>query len=222
MEGVVPWGSNYTFLVRVRSGDDEVEAIYKPGKGERPLWDFTRGTLCLRERAAYITSEALNWNLVPLTILRGGPHGWGSFQYFVDHDPHQHYLTIQGNYTSQVQRFALFDALINNADRKSGHVLVDDAGRLWAIDHGVCFHSENKLRSVIWEFAGESIPPALMTDVVAFQNRLCYGNDPVCEELSQLLDQAEMEALTVRLEQLIERGVFPLPGPGRPYPWPLV
>jgi uncharacterized repeat protein (TIGR03843 family) len=222
MEGLVPWGSNYTFLVRVRFDDYEAEAIYKPGKGERPLWDFSRGTLCLRERAAYLTSEALNWGLVPPTILREGPHGWGSFQYFVEHDPQQHYLTIQGEYTLQVQRIAFFDALINNADRKSGHVLIGEGDRLWAIDHGVCFHQEYKLRSVIWEFAGERIPKTLVEDAVAFQEWLCYRNAPEYVELSQLLEQLEMDALAQRLEKLIKRGTFPLPGPGRSYPWPLV
>ena len=222
MEGLVPWGSNYTFLVRVRFDDGAAEAIYKPGKGERPLWDFARGTLCLRERAAYLTSRALNWGLVPPTILREGPHGWGSFQYFVDHDPQQHYLTIQGEYTLQVQRIVLFDALINNADRKSGHVLIGEGGRLWAIDHGVCFHQEYKLRSVIWEFASEPIPEILIDDLVAFQDWLCYRNVPEYVELSQLLDKGEMDALEQRLEQLIKRGTFPVPGSGRPYPWPLV
>ncbi|HUS95045.1 MAG TPA: SCO1664 family protein [Patescibacteria group bacterium] len=222
MEGLVPWGSNYTFLVRVRFSDIEAEAIYKPGKGERPLWDFTRGTLCLRERAAYLTSEALNWGLVPPTILREGPHGWGSFQYFVDHDPQQHYLTIQGKYPLQVQRIAFLDALINNADRKSGHVLIGEGDRLWAIDHGVCFHQEYKLRSVIWEYAGELIPKTLIDDAIAFHDWLCYRNTPEYVELSQLLDSVEMDALLERLEQLIKRGTFPVPGPGRPYPWPLV
>lgn len=222
MEGLVPWGSNYTFLVRVSLGDDEQEAIYKPGKGERPLWDFERGTLCLRERAAYITSVALNWDLVPVTVLRDGPHGWGSIQQFIDHDPDQHYLTIQGSYIDQLQRIALFDAIINNADRKSGHVLVASQERLWAIDHGVSFHSEAKLRSVIWEFAGNPIPESLVENLVAFQNWLCYGTSPANKELRQLLDQSEIQAMLDRVEELIERKTFPLPGPGRPYPWPLV
>lgn len=222
MEGLVPWGSNYTFLVRVSLGDDEQEAIYKPGKGERPLWDFERGTLCLRERAAYITSVALNWDLVPVTVLRDGPHGWGSIQQFIDHDPDQHYLTIQGSYIDQLQRIVLFDAIINNADRKSGHVLVASQERLWAIDHGVSFHSEAKLRSVIWEFAGNPIPESLVENLVAFQNWLCYGTSPANKELRQLLDQSEIQAMLDRVEELIERKTFPLPGPGRPYPWPLV
>ena len=140
----------------------------------------------------------------------------------MDHDPHLHYLTFQGSFPEQEKRIALFDALINNADRKSGHVLIGEGGRLWAIDHGVCFHQEYKLRSVIWEFAGEPIPRTIIDDVVAFQDWLCYRNAPEYEELSQLLDQGEMDALVQRVEQLIKRGTFPHPGPGRPYPWPLV
>ena len=154
--------------------------------------------------------------------LREGPHGWGSLQFFVDHDPQIHYLTIQGEYIEQSQQIALFDVIINNADRKSGHVLVDEDDRLWAIDHGLSFHGERKLRSVIWDFAGQPFPEKLREDLVAFQSWLCYGNDPNLKELGQLLDIAEMQALETRLMQLIEDGIFPHPGPGRHYPWPLV
>lgn len=222
MEGLVSWGSNYTFLVHMMHETGELDAIYKPGRGERPLWDFARGTLCLRERAAYLTSEALGWSIVPPTVLREGPHGWGSLQFFVDHDPQVHYLTIQGEYIEQCQKIALFDVIINNADRKSGHVLLGDDGRIWAIDHGVSFHDEYKLRSVIWDFAGQSFPVKLKDALVAFQSWLCYGNDPILKELGQLLDTTEMVALEARLRSLIENGIFPQPGPGRHYPWPLV
>ncbi|UCG23934.1 MAG: SCO1664 family protein [Chloroflexota bacterium] len=222
MEGLVSWGSNYTFLVHITHETGELDAIYKPGRGERPLWDFARGTLCLRERAAYLTSEALRWSIVPPTVLREGPHGWGSVQFFVDHDPQIHYLTIQGEYVEQSQKIALFDVIINNADRKSGHVLLGDDGRIWAIDHGVSFHNEYKLRSVIWDFAGQSIPANLKDALVAFQSWLCYGSDPILKELGQLLDKSEMGALEDRLRRLIEDDIFPHPGPGRHYPWPLV
>jgi len=222
MEGLVPWGSNYTFLVRVSGDGDTIDAIYKPSKGERPLWDFARGTLCLRERAAYLTGEALGWHLVPPTILRDGPHGWGSLQYFVEHDPNEHYLTLKDRYIDQARRIALFDVLINNADRKSGHVLLTDDDRLWAIDHGVCFHPEYKLRSVIWDFAGEPIPEDLLASLVAFHSWLCYRKHPAYLELSQVLEAQEMEALNERAKWLIEGKIFPQPGPGRHYPWPLV
>ena len=222
MEGLVSWGSNYTFLVHLTNESEEMDAVYKPSRGERPLWDFSRGTLCLRERAAYLVSEAIGWSIVPPTILREGPHGWGSLQFFVDHDPQVHYLTIQGEYIEQSQQIALFDVIINNADRKSGHVLMDEDDCLWAIDHGVSFHGEHKLRSVIWDFAGQPIPDQLKEDLVAFQSWLCYGNDPILKELGQLLDRTEMDALETRLRRLIEDGGFPHPGPGRHYPWPLV
>lgn len=225
MEGLVPWGSNYTFLIHIEHEKGQIDAIYKPSRGERPLWDFTRGTLALRERAAYLTSDKLGWHIVPPTVLREGPHGWGSVQYFVDHDPNQHYLTlleIQDSYNDQIQRIALFDVIINNADRKSGHVLLGDGDRVWAIDHGVCFHADPKLRTVIWEFAGKNIPEKLINHLVAFNSWVCYGNDAVLDELSHLLSPLEMNALRNRVAGLIETKIFPHPGPGRHYPWPLV
>jgi uncharacterized repeat protein (TIGR03843 family) len=222
MEGLVPWGSNYTFLVHVFHKLGNVDAIYKPSKGERPLWDFARGSLALRERAAFLISEQLGWHLVPTTVLRDGPHGRGSVQYFVEHDPQQHYLTFQGQYPTQAQRIALFDVVINNADRKSGHVILENGGRLWSIDHGVCLHTDYKLRSVIWDFAGDPIPEAMRQNLVAFRSWLCYGNDTNRTELSQLLSEEEIAALEGRLVQLIENRIFPLPGPGRHYPWPIV
>jgi hypothetical protein len=135
IEGLLPWSSNYTFLVQVCGKLDngetkQFEAVYKPRRGERPLWDFAQGTLCSRERAAFLTSSALGWHLTPPTILREGPHGLGSVQLFIPHDPESHYLTFEGNpaYRTQLQQIVLFDILINNADRKSGHVLLQEAG----------------------------------------------------------------------------------------------
>jgi len=133
MVGLLPWGSNYTFLVNICQELAEMQAIYKPRKGERPLWDFPRGTLCQRERAAFLVSDALGWHIVPPTVLRDGPHGLGTVQYFVDHDPDRHYFNLDGPYEPALQRFALFDVLANNADRKGGHVLLDNTGRLWSI-----------------------------------------------------------------------------------------
>jgi hypothetical protein len=222
MEGLVPWGSNYTFLVKVKLGDNQIDAIYKPSRGERPLWDFARGTLCLRERAAFLIAEALGWHLVPPTVLRNGPHGWGSLQYFVDHDPDQHYLTFSDEYVRVTQQIALFDVIINNADRKSGHVLLDPTGRLWAIDHGVCFHDDYKLRSVIWEYADQPIPDELVNNLESLNTWLCYDRGSEYEELKQLLEPVELGALQGRLNQLIFSKRFPKPGPGRHYPWPLV
>lgn len=224
VEGLVSWGSNYTFLVRVCDPKDgvEVSAVYKPRRGERPLWDFAPGTLCLRELAAYLVSETLGWGLVPATVLRDGPHGWGSVQLFVEHDPNEHYFTFQRQYSDQLMRVVLFDLLVNNADRKGGHVLLDANSQIWSIDHGICFHSEYKLRTVIWDFAGEEIPGHLKDDLVRLQEKLDDDSDKQIEKLRQLLSEREMAALSKRLERLIQRSIFPQPGPGRHYPWPPV
>ena len=222
LDGLVPWGSNYTFLVQVVNGTREMNAIYKPSQGERPLWDFASGTLSLRERAAFLVSEMLGWHFVPPTVLREGPHGFGSFQFFVDHDPKKHYLTFREEIRDQAQAFALFDFLINNADRKSGHVIQDENGQLWLIDHGVCFHSEYKLRSVIWDFSGDPIPKLLLDDLHIFQSTICSSDNEQWIELNELLSGREIAAFEVRFERLIQTGKFPKPGPGRHYPWPLV
>ena len=222
LEGLISWGSNYTFLGRVCEGEREVTVIYKPKKGERPLWDFAPGTLCLRERAAYVVSEALGWRMVPPTILRDGPQGWGSVQLFVDHDPDRHYFTFEGRYQTQLQRIVLFDLIANNADRKGGHVLIDDADRLWSFDHGICFHSDYKVRSVIWEFAGTPIPEALLEDLRCFLDTLDDAASETTAALSELLDRHELEAMRQRLRRLLKDKRFPKPGPGRHYPWPPV
>ncbi|GMQ77607.1 MAG: SCO1664 family protein [Anaerolineae bacterium] len=222
LDGLVPWGSNYTFLVQVVNGTSEVNAIYKPSQGERPLWDFASGTLSLRERAAFLVSEMFGWHFVPPTVLREGPHGFGSVQFFVDHDPKKHYLTFREEIRDQAQAFALFDILINNADRKSGHVIQDDKGQFWLIDHGVCFHTEYKLRSVIWDFSGAPIPKLLLDDLHIFQSTICSTDNQQWIELNELLSAREIAAFHARLERLIQTGNFPPPGPGRHYPWPLV
>lgn len=219
--GVFPWSSNYTFLVTVSKDDSKTLAVYKPIRGERPLWDFPEGTLALREVAAYIVSEALGWQLVPPTVLRDGPHGPGAVQLYIDADPRQNYFTF-GSLQPQVsQRIALFDAVVNNADRKAGHCLVDQAGRIWAIDHGICFSAEPKLRSVIWNFAGQPIPADLMRDLQAFKNKLAR-NGALKRALARLLSQPEIEALARRVDDLIASGHFPTPGRERHYPWPLI
>lgn len=230
VEGFLPWSSNYTFLVRVYSREADVLAVYKPSRGERPLWDFTQGSLYRREQAAFVVSDALGWELVPPTVTREGPHGMGSLQYFVNHDPECHYFTIEGksDYRRQLQQIVLLDIVINNADRKGGHVLLEQStkraftGRLWAIDHGVCFHTSHKLRTVIWEFAGKSIPGDLLSDLQALKERLGIGSSRLSSQLHELLTQAEITALKRRLNRLIERGCFWEPGPGRHYPWPPV
>lgn len=230
IEGLLPWSSNYAFLVRVCEDTLEVGAVYKPERGERPLWDFPQGTLCLRERAAYVVSEALGWHIIPPTALRDAQHGLGTVQLFINHDPAHHYFTIEGDadLRPQLQRIALLDILINNADRKAGHVLIEegsetgDVPRLWGIDHGICFHVEPKLRTVIWEFAGTPIPAEMKSELEALRNRLADEAGVLAGVLGDLLSSVEIEALRRRLNRLIDRAVFPQPGAGRHYPWPPV
>lgn len=228
VEGLLPWSSNYTFLVNICREDEEIEAVYKPQRGERPLWDFPEGTLYLREQAAFLTSQALGWDLIPATVVRDGPHGPGSMQQFIDHNPERHYFTIEGQpqYAEQLQKIVLLDIIINNADRKGGHILLQEREnlptRLWAIDHGVCFNVEYKLRSVIWEFAGDPIPPDQMAALKAFQEKLAVNTDQLRAQLNNLLNTQEVMALLHRLRHLIDQAIFPHPGPGRHYPWPPV
>jgi uncharacterized repeat protein (TIGR03843 family) len=215
--GRMPWSSNATYLCDVRCGDDALRAIYKPRRGERPLWDFPSG-LDHREVAAYELSVALGWDLVPETVLRDGPMGQGSLQRFVDADFEQHYFTL---YEDEVHHSALramcaFDLVGNNTDRKSGHCLLGVDGHIWGIDHGLMFHEEFKLRTVIWEFGGEDVPEHLLTDLEA----LAAAELP--DPLAALLDPFERDALRSRARAVVATGVFPIDETGRRYPWPLV
>jgi hypothetical protein len=219
--GLMPNASNYTFLARADSGDEEVLAIYKPRRGEIPLWDFPRGTLCVREVAAYELSLALGWPHVPPTVLRDGPEGEGAVQLFVRFDPEQHYFTLEAERHGDFERVAAFDVVANNADRKSGHCLLGEDGNVWVIDHGVCFAVEPKLRTVIWEFAGQPVPAQLLEDLIRARSELSRG--PLGRRLGSLLSIAERDALAARIDALVDSGVFPAPDPdARPYPWPPV
>jgi hypothetical protein len=221
LQGQLLWSSNYSFLTSVRDGELECLAIYKPQRGERPLWDFPQGTLCLREYAAFVVSQALGWELVPPTVLREGPHGLGSLQLYVDADPEEHFFTLRDAYPAEFQRIALFDLLTNNADRKSGHCLRDRNGHIWCIDHGLTFNTQPKLRTVIWDYAGRPIPPALLDDLHAFKAQLTDANG-VRQSLERLLSSRELRMLHRRLDDLLQTGCYPQPGPGRNVPWPLV
>jgi uncharacterized repeat protein (TIGR03843 family) len=219
MLGRMPWSSNATFLVKLERAGVESLAIYKPRKGERPLWDFTRGTLCQREVAAHLVSEGLGWNIVPRTILRDGPAGEGMVQRFVDHDPEEHFFTLREQFADVFRRFALFDVVINNADRKSGHCLRDRSDHVWGIDHGVSFHAAVKLRTVIWDYEGEPIAPADLQALEGFAAGLDAG---LGRDLTLLLSGTERQALQGRLEWLLQERVFPQPLTDYPYPWPMV
>jgi uncharacterized repeat protein (TIGR03843 family) len=174
--------------------------------------------------AAYLGSQALGWELVPPTVYRrSGPYGAGSLQIYIDHDPEYHYFTFKAEHLARLRPAAAFDIIINNADRKGGHMLVDAQDHLWLIDHGVCFHAEDKLRTVIWNFAGDPLPGELAQDLDRFAARLEQTADKTTHQLSQLLSADEMAALAMRTKKLLEYGRFPNPDRDRrPYPWPPV
>jgi uncharacterized repeat protein (TIGR03843 family) len=219
--GRMAWSSNATFLATATLGGTEIPVVYKPQRGERPLWDFPEGTLCRREVAAYELSAGLGWELVPETVLRDGPHGLGMVQRFVDHDPDEHYFTLLEEHQDVFQRFAVFDVLANNADRKGGHCLREKRdSHIWGIDHGLTFHIADKLRTVIWDFAGERIPDDLMTTLECAVDVL---RGPLRLRLEPYLAPAELDAVERRADDLLRAGVFPLPDEGYHHvPWPLV
>ena len=228
VQGEFLWGSNYTFLTHVEHAGETISAVYKPTRGERPLWDFPTATLARREAAAYQVSEALGWELVPPTIYRTkGPVGPGSLQLFIEHTPEYHYFTFNEQDRQRLRPVVLFDLLINNADRKGSHVLIEkENSHLWLIDHGIAFHVEDKLRTVIWDFVGEPIPGDLCAGLEQFRSKLDPLNGPPSQlamELTANLSLEEVQALGGRVDHLIVSAVFPPPNPyRRPYPWPQI
>ena len=219
MKGLLPWGSNYTFLVHIQHEDLTVPAVYKPVRGERPLWDFPDGTLFKREVAAYVVSESLGWGFVPPTVGRDGLEGPGSVQFFVDADPEEHYFNFDEAQKAPLKRIVAYDLLVNNADRKAGHVLRGRQGEIWAIDHGLCFHADSKLRTVIWDFAGRPIPADIHQAIRRFRGQLGDSSE-LTGLLGQLIDREEITALRHRADRFLKLDCFPQPGPGRHYPWP--
>lgn len=218
--GVIPWSSNYALLLEVNQAEKILLAIYKPRRGERPLWDFPSGSLYLREYAAFLISQALDWQLVPPTVLRDGPYGPGSLQAFIDSDPELHYFNVFPNHAEDYKRIVLFDAIINNADRKAGHCLLDANDHMWSIDHGICFHAEPKLRTVIWDFAGDPIPAAMFESLCTLASLLEPGKR-LPGDLERLLSPVEITAINHRLQRLLADRRFPKPDPSRRnHPWP--
>lgn len=241
IEGRMPWSSNATFLcelwpagTRPDGGlDDDARtdpaqtseaggtplgrAIYKPHRGERPLWDFPDG-LYKREVAAHELARAIGWDVVPPTVQAEGPFGVGSLQWFIDADFEQHHFTLVEDeaHHDQLRRMCAFDIVANSTDRKGGHVLVDEHGHLWGIDNGLCLHAEFKLRTVIWEFGHEPLPADLAEDLCAFVER------PLPDALADLLDAFERDAVKARARALVAEGRFPVDHTGRRVPWPLV
>jgi hypothetical protein len=213
--------SNYTFLAMAKLDGEEIKAVYKPQKGESPLWDFPSGSLCQREVAAYFISEALGWELVPATVFRKkGPLGKGALQLYVEHDPGLHYFSFDKETLDRLMPAVIFDLIINNADRKGSHILMDKNKHLWLIDHGTCFHREFKLRSVIWDFAGENIPDKLLDEIKQLEKTIGADMGPK-NELYRLLRPEEMRALRSRIRILIQSDTFPFVDENRrAYPWP--
>ena len=237
LEGLIPWSSNYTFLASataqvpaLATGSLRFLVIYKPCRGERPLWDFgtsseARGSLCHREVAAYLLSHSLGWPDIPPVILRDGPYGLGSVQAYVDADPNEHYFRLrdQNPQCDAFRRIALFDMLVNNADRKAGHLLKSADGRIWVIDHGLTFHVAYKLRTVIWDYAGETIPSDLLADTARALRLLRSRDTELAVSLRRMLSSAERRALARRARAILRRGVFSLPrDQWRNVPYPLI
>jgi len=218
--GALPDSSNAALLVRCHAGAETHIAVYKPMRGEAPLWDFPDGTLHRREVAAFALARALGWPKIPPTVLREGPYGPGSVQLFVPFDVEHHFFTLEMEHADVFRRVALFDIAANNADRKGGHCLLDADGDVWMIDHGVCFAVEPKLRTVIWTFVDEPLPPDAAADLARVRDELAAGVG-VATILGDLLAPAETAAVHERIARLLARGSFPQPEPGiRPYPWP--
>jgi uncharacterized repeat protein (TIGR03843 family) len=220
LKGRIPWSSNATFLVSVcpAATEDPLLAIYKPTSGERPLWDFPRG-LWKREIAAYELCSFLGWDVVPPTAARlDGPLGPGSLQFCIDAVPDEHFFTLLDDprHRSALRRIAAFDLVANNADRKSGHCLLDHTGHIWGIDHGLCFHASPKLRTVIWDFAGERLD----NDLIAPLEMLAEAELP--PSLTSLLDEEEVGAIRRRAKAAVRTARYPKPRGDFPYPWPLV
>ena len=217
IEGRMPYSSNGTFLVSIELDGEQELGVYKPIRGERPLWDFPTG-LARREVAAYELSTVLGWELVPPTVLREGPAGEGSVQRFVDADFSEHYFTLREDerHDDAFRKLCAFDLVANSTDRKGGHCLIDEDGHIWAIDNGLSFHVEFKVRTVIWDFAGERLPD----DVAADLQRLV--DDGLPDALAELLDPFERDAVLNRAGALLRQGSFPHDPSGHRYPWPLV
>lgn len=219
--GLIPWGSNYTFLV---SMDVQQPApllgIYKPRRGEAPLWDFPDGTLYKREYAAFLLSQALGWQLVPPTVIRKGPKGIGTVQLFIHHrEEDADYFALRQAHVQEVKAMAVFDMIANNTDRKAGHCLRGEDGHIWGIDHGLTFHPHPKLRTVIWDFSDEPIPAELLSDIQRVQHELeTHGR--FARQLHHLLLPLEIEALIDRMQAVLARPVFPCLQTRRGVPWP--
>jgi uncharacterized repeat protein (TIGR03843 family) len=218
------YSSNYVYLCQMcGAGGQQFAAVYKPLDGENPLWDFPEGELYKREAGAYQLSQLLEWPFIPPTIVRDGPHGIGSLQLYINHNPESHFFTQREDpaLIDQLKRMCVFDLISNNADRKGGHCLLDESGKVWGIDHGLCFHAQYKLRSVIWDWVDEPVPDEWIEDVKRAGTAIKNLDDRAIP-LIELIGEAQTAALEARMASLLQSRKFPRPGANRHYPWPLV
>lgn len=219
---LMPQGSNYTFQAVLCQANRKWYGIYKPMQGEAPLRDFPYATLYKREYAAYLVSEAGGWRFVPPTVIRDGPHGIGSMQLFIEHKPESNFFTLrdQKSHDQSMKKIALYDAITNNADRKGGHILEDLKGRLWCIDQGLTFNEYPKLRTVIWDYAGTPLSESMLEMVQSVQRKM--GQGKLGADFKELLSAQELRAMNSRIESILSERVFPMPGPYRNVPWPMI
>ncbi|CAM3048601.1 putative repeat protein (TIGR03843 family) [Williamsia muralis] len=251
--GQIRSASNATLVCDAVAGETSVRCVYKPVRGEQPLWDFPDGTLAGREVASYLVSEALGWSVIPVTLLRDGPFGPGMVQRWIDTpepsdglptrldvvdlcspdlvpegwkvilsaiDARGEDVVLVHADDPRLQRMAVLDVLINNADRKGGHVLEGLDGQVYGVDHGICLHSDDKLRTVLWGWAGENVPAHLLEDVSGLLDALREETSPLREKLSGLITAAEIEALATRTAIMLGDPVMPDANRSRPIPWP--
>ena len=209
--------SNATLQAIIEESDPAIKVIYKPIAGEKPLWDFEDGNLASRELAAFIVSDSGGFDVVPFTTLRDGPFGLGMVQQWIEIDSNVDIIEFGQSGDKQLKRLALFDAVINNTDRKFGHLLLDNSGKLYGCDHGVAFHKEDKLRTVLWQFAGQDFDQEEI-DLLDTLVKIDWN-----DKLSNFLTHDEIQALYLRIEKLIHQRKFPEPSPSWPaVPWPPV
>ena len=187
--------------------------------GEAPLYDFPSGTLYQRAQASYLVSEALSWHIVPTTTIRIGPYGIGRLQEYIDHDSNATYISLKKEHIDRFKQIAVFDIITNNADRKGNHFLIDQNRKIWGIDHGLTFNPQYKLRTVVWDFIGDSIPKSIILDLAKLYE-LTNTSDKFLARLTKLIDNEEIEAFKERISVLSELESFPFPGSGRNVPWP--
>ncbi len=207
--------SNATLFGHLKN-DESLKIIYKPTAGERPLWDFPDGSLAAREMAAYIFSDLFQFNIVPPTVLRDGPYGYGMVQLWIDNAQPENLIELAQSENENLRKMVLFDALINNADRKYGHILIKENNQILGCDHGITFHVEDKLRTVLWQFSGDKL---MASEIETLEVIIRNDFDP----FTDLLTPEEIEATLIRAKKLLRIGRLPLPTSDRPsIPWPPV